>query len=101
MVPDKVTGGEDLASELGAVANEVADEEECGADVVLGEQIEKLRRVRVVGAVVEGEGKLSGVGAGDEGCAEDLGFGRDRSVGTSSGSEAGGGDGCGEGGEHV
>ncbi len=64
VVADEVACGGDLADEGGALADEVADEEEGGADVVAGEDFEELRGGGGVGAVVVGEGDFVGLWRG-------------------------------------
>jgi hypothetical protein len=39
---------------------------------MLGQDIEQLKGVRIVGAVIEGEGDFVRVTVGDQGAAEDL-----------------------------
>src|ERR1700733_4433809 len=100
VIAEKVAGGVNAADQVGTLLDEVADEEERGADVVLSQQVEEARRPGVVGAVVIGESEFRGIGAGDESVAEDLRLGPKRSVGAASGSEAGGGSGRCDGSDH-
>ena len=72
VVADEVTGGVNAAGQLAALADEATDEEEGSADVVAGEEFEKLLSAGVVGPVVVGEGVFAGVASGEDGSAEDL-----------------------------
>ncbi len=85
VVADEVAGGGYGSGDGGALADEAADHEEGGADVVLREDFEEALGGEVVGAVVEGEGDLGGVGAGDEDFAEELGLGGEGRVGCGRG----------------
>ena len=58
------------------LANVAADEEEAGANIVAGEDLEKALRDDIVGAVIEGEGDFVWIIAGNEGLAKQLGFRR-------------------------
>lgn len=96
VVADEMTGGCDGASDLWALTDVVADEEECGAGVVLGEYVEEAFGGEVVGAVVVGEGDLVWVRSGDEELAEELGLRGERGVGDGAGCcGCGGEEGCG------
>jgi hypothetical protein len=92
VVANQMTSRVDTADDLGTLAHEAADHEEGGAGVVLGEEVEEGVGGDVVGAVVVGEGCFVGVGAGDDGVAEELGAGAEGGVGES---EAGGHGHCG------
>ena len=81
MVADEVAGGGDGSGDGWALADEAADHEEGGADVVLGEDFEQALGGDVVGAVVIGEGDLVGIVAGDEDSSEELGLGGEGRVG--------------------
>jgi hypothetical protein len=59
VVADEVSGGCDGAGDGGALLDVAADEEECGAGVVAGENFEEALGGDVVGAVVVGEGDLA------------------------------------------
>lgn len=72
VVADEMAGVGDAASERVLGFGELADHEECGMDVVFGEDVEQARRPCGVRAVVEGEGKLARGAWGDESAAEDL-----------------------------
>ncbi len=72
MVADGVAGGGYGAGDGWALADEVSDHEEGGADVVAGEKFEERIGGNVVGAVVVGERYFVGVAAGDDGVAEEL-----------------------------
>ena len=61
VVADEVSGGGDGSGDGGTLADEAADHEEGGADVVAGEDFEEALGGEVVGAVVVGEGDLFGV----------------------------------------
>ena len=74
MVANEVARGGDGADNLRALANESADEEEGGADVVLRQDVKQTLGDDVVGSVVVGEGDFVGVAGGDEDLAEDLGL---------------------------
>src|SRR6266851_7786302 len=74
VIADEVAGGGYLADELGALADEAADEEEGGVDLVAGEDFEEALGGFVVGAVVVGEGDFVGLRRGDESGAEELGL---------------------------
>src|SRR5260370_26187219 len=56
VVANEVAGRGDGAYDLRALADVAADEEEGGADVVQGEDVQKALGDDVVGAVVVGEG---------------------------------------------
>jgi len=101
VIADEVSGGADAAGEVAAVADETSDEEEGGADVVAGEDVEQLFGAGVVGTVVVGEGVFDGVAAGEECSAEDLRGGPDGGVVVASNGEAGGSSCGGDGGEHC
>ena len=58
VVADEVSGGGDGADDLGALADEAADEEKAGSDLVAGEDFEEAMGGFVVGAVIVGEGDL-------------------------------------------
>ena len=72
VIADEVSSGVDAAGEVPALANEASDEEECGADVVKGEEIEKLLGAGVVGTIVVGESVFVRVVSSEDGPAEDL-----------------------------
>ena len=95
VVADEVSGCGDGADDLRALTDVAADEEEGGADVVAGEDVEKALGDDVVGAVVVGEGDFVGIAAGDEDFAEDLGLRGESGVGAATGEEAGSGESCG------
>ena len=104
MVADEVSCGVDAAGEVGALADEATDEEEGRADVVSGEDFEKLLSAGVVGAVVIGEGVFVRVLSGEDRPAEDLRRGPHGGVevsadGETSGDSEAGGSGA-ESGEH-
>ena len=95
VVADEVAGGGDGSGDGWALADEAADHEEGGADLMLREDFEEALGGDVVGAVVVGEGDLVGIGAGDEDFSEELGLGGEGRVGCGrcGGGEQGGGDG--------
>ena len=95
VVADEVSGGGDGADERGALADEAADEEEGGVDLVAGEDFEQPLGGGVVGAVVVGEGDFVGIGACDEHPAEELGLRPEGGVGSGSADGGGGEDGGG------
>ena len=72
MVGDGVAGLVHLADESGLECGVFADEEEGGAGVVAGENLEQLRGPAGIGAVVEGEGDLVGACRRLEGAAVEL-----------------------------
>lgn len=74
VVADEVTCGLDLADDVWPPANVAADEEKGGADTVLREEIEEASGPGIIGAVVIGQGELCGIGAGNQGAAEELGL---------------------------
>ena len=61
VVADEVSGCGDGADDLRALTDVIADEEEGGANVVVGEDVEKALGDDIVGAVVVGEGDFVGV----------------------------------------
>ncbi len=98
VVADHVASLGDFADDVGKLTNVAANEEKSGVDVVLGEKIKKALRVRVVGAVIVGEGKLTcKTRVSDECSAVPLAGGRHGLVaGGDCGSRGSGGDGEGE-----
>ena len=74
VVADEMPGRGDGTGDLRALANISADEEEAGADIELGEHVEKALSDHVIGAVVECESDFVWVVAGYQGFAEQLGF---------------------------
>ena len=72
VIADEVSGVGDAANELRLGLGKLADHEERGAHIVLGEDVEQTRRPGGVGAVVEGEGELAGAARRDERPAKDL-----------------------------
>ena len=77
VVADDVAGFDDLAGNFGTLLDVASDQEECCVHAVLRENFEQAQRVRIVGAVVVGEGELfrSSSQAG-EGAAVPLSGGR-------------------------
>src|SRR5438270_518516 len=51
------------ASNLRALANVFANQEKRGFGLMAGQHVQEAERVRIIGAVIEGERKLAGVGA--------------------------------------
>ena len=107
VIADKVAGVGDAACECGLGLRKTADHEEGGADMVLGKDIEEARRPGGIGTVVEGESQFAGSTRRDEGAAEDLRSGPERSVSVSTTRQSNGcgdsnscGDAGGEGGKH-
>ncbi len=76
VVADQVSGGGDGAGDLRALANVAPNEEEAGADIVVGEDLKQALSDNVVRAIVEGEGDFAWIVAGYECLAEELGFRR-------------------------
>jgi hypothetical protein len=95
VVADKVSGCGDGAGDLRALTDIAADEEEGGAYVAVGEDVEKALGNDVIRAVVVGEGDFVWVAAGYENLAEELGLRRERGVGEATGEEAYRGESCG------
>jgi hypothetical protein len=60
VIADNVSGGSDLADDIGALGDIATDQEEGGADLVTVQNFEQARGPRIVGAIVEGEGQLAG-----------------------------------------
>ena len=100
MVADDVAGFDDFAGEVGALLDVASDQKKCCVHVVLGQDFQQAQRVRVVGAVVVGEGELLGAARqAGEGAAVPLAGGRHGLV--AGGGSGGGGGRCGEdGSEH-
>ena len=61
MVTNDVAGLSDGAGDFRMLSDVTSDEEKSCVHVVFGEDVEKAQSVRVVGAVVVGEGELAGV----------------------------------------
>ena len=71
--PDGVSGGDEGASDLGLLLDEAAEQKECRLDAVALEDLHHAPGVRIVGAVVIGEGKQARAARqADEGRAVDL-----------------------------
>lgn len=100
VVADEVTGSVDFADEVGTLADVAADKEEGRTQAMLREEIEQMPGPGVIGAVVVGQGELSGITARDEGMSEELRLRIHRRVRTDSGGKAGCGTGAGESDEH-
>ena len=104
VISDLVTFLGDAAGECRVFSDVIADEEEGGARVVAGEQVEQGGRVAGAWAVIVGEddGGVRGieVGAVDPGAAEEPGFrphtAADKTVGAAKGDEAPGNNGSGD-----
>src|SRR5438132_1066307 len=73
-------GGAGAAAGFRRGGEVLAGEEECGFPIVLGQHVEQVQRVRVVGAVVVGERELFGVGEAMQRLAEEPRLGRDSAV---------------------
>jgi hypothetical protein len=67
-----VSGSVYGAGDLGPLADEAADHEEAGANIVAREDLKQSHCGGVVGAVVVGEGDLGGVSASNDGAPEEL-----------------------------
>jgi len=87
VISDKVAGGNDAADERWLRSCVVTDHEECGANAVGGEDIEKPGSPGGVGAIVESKGELAGVARRDEGSAKDARGGPESGVSTTAGSK--------------
>ena len=74
VIADEMSGCSDGAGNLWTLANVAADEEEAGADVVLGEHVEKELSDDIVRAIVEREGDFVWIASGYERLAEELGL---------------------------
>ena len=97
VVRDEMARGGDVAHELRLLADKVADEEECGANVVLCKELEELRCAGWVRAVVVGEGEFVRVRAAEDGAAEELRGWPEGRIRKAANGESGGGSYCGSG----
>ena len=88
VVADEVSGRGDSADDLRALPDEISDEEEGSADVVVREDFEKALGDDVVRAVVVGESDFVWIAAGDKDFAEDLRLRGEGGVGAATGEEA-------------
>ena len=73
VVADGVAGGGDGARDLGALLDKAADHEKRRVNIMARQHVEQVKGVRIVGAVVEGQGQPAGRAAlSDEGAAVEL-----------------------------
>ena len=100
MVADKVTGGVNSADNLRTLADETADQKKSGADVVHGEDVQQLKCIWVVGAVIIGEREFVRVTTANDGVAENLRSGPHGGIGVSARGKRGRSSGGGDGGKH-
>ena len=81
VIADGVSTSGEFLYQAGTLADKFANQEKSGVGVVRGQQIQKLRSDRGIGAVVEGQGQFPGcIGVGNDG-AEKLRAGMRRAVG--------------------
>src|SRR5271163_3610161 len=66
VVANQMSRGVNGADDVRALTGEAPDHEKRRADLMLGQDIEQLKGIRIVGAVIESEGDLIGVAVGDE-----------------------------------
>src|SRR5580692_5521227 len=88
VVADEVSGGLDAADESGLCIGVAANEEESGADVMLGENVEQPRSAGGVGTVVKGESEFTGAARGGQRESKELRARRHGGVGVAAGDEA-------------
>jgi hypothetical protein len=82
VIADDMSGFDDFAGEVGTLLDVASNQEKCGMHAVLSEDLQQPQRVRIVGAVVVGEGELLRTsGNTGEGAAVPLSGGRHGLVG--------------------
>ena len=101
VIANAMSGGGNGSGQVGLAADIFTDEEEGGANIVTGQEIEKGWRGERVGAVIEGEGEFLWAARGYEDGAVELGGGVEGGVGGGSRGQGGGGKGRGGGFEPV
>src|SRR5271154_836026 len=100
MVADKMPCGANSPDNLRTLPHEASNQKKGGADVMPGEHIEQLLRVRIIGTVIIRQGKFAHIRASDDRPAENLRRRPHGGVSISARSDGGRNSGSGKGGKH-
>jgi hypothetical protein len=84
MVANQMPASLNRTDNVRTLADKSSDHKKGGSNLIFIQYFKQLLRVRIVGAVIEGQSDLTGIAARNQGTAKDLRTGRERGVDTGS-----------------